>query len=289
MKMLLLVVLGLFLLFGAMLYFGQSRMIYFPQRYAAGSKNLDRVETLTYLSDGKKQWTWLVRRGGAGTPVAGTPVAGTPAHVWWLFGGNGSVAWNWLDLIEAIDPAEPTAFVLFDYPGYGYNQGRPSPKRIARSVDEAFPRVAEAFGLSVEDLETRSRAMGHSLGAAVALDTARRYDFAEVIAIAPFTTMRAMAERQVGPLFAPMLRHHFDNGAAVEEWLGGSPDRRLLVYHGRGDRIVPFAMGEALAERAARHGEVEFVAVDRAGHNDIVAGIGPDLVRRLEAGSRGEQ
>ena len=187
MKGLLLTVLGLALFFVVVIYLCQGRFIYFPRKYHSSTEGLARVKALSFLSGGKKQYLLLPNREGNVSPK----------RIWWIFSGNGSVGLDWLELTEAVKNPE-VAFVLFDYPGYGFNKGSASPDRIARSIDAAIPAVAESFDLSENDLLQRSSATGHSLGCAVALDFAQRHGLNRVIAIAPFTTMAAMARRQMG-------------------------------------------------------------------------------------------
>lgn len=277
MKVAVLVVLGVVLLALAMLFLLQGNLIYFPQRYASQARPLQVVERVTYPSGGRQQSIYLYPK----------ERAEPPRRVWWLFGGNGSVALNWVDLVAAAEPGVGQAYVLFDYPGYGFSGGRPSPKSIAASVDASLVPVAERLGLTVEELTGRSAAMGHSLGASVALDTASRLGFGDVVLISPFTTMKEMARRQVGPFFGFFLTHHYDNEASLDRWLESPKSGRCTVFHGDRDRIIPFSMGESLAKRVEAAGKGAFVRVPSAGHNDIIDGIGGRLVSLLESGREG--
>lgn len=269
MKTTLLVLLGLVFLILLLLFLGQGRLIYFPQRYAPDAGEQEKVETVFFSSGGSAQKFFLV------PPQRSAP----PGEVWWLFGGNGSVALNWVDLVSASGLRGDQVFVLFDYPGYGFNEGMPSDESIRRSIDEAFPVVAEHLGLTEEELGQRSRAIGHSLGAAVALETAARYEFGEVVMISPFTTLKAMAKRQVGPFLARFLSHHYDNETALDRWMKSSRAGRLTIFHGEGDRLIPIAMSRDLVERGGDAERITFVPVPDAGHNDIIMRIAPAVLR----------
>ena len=277
MKVFLLVILGLVLLFLLMFYLGQGRMIYFPRSYATNTPLLEKVTAHSYDSDGKKQWVYLLKRDGAGPPDRVSP-----DRVWWLFGGNGSAALDWVSLVEKADPSANHAFVLFDYPGYGFNSGRPGPKAIFQSVDDAIPVVAGQLALEPEALMNRSGGMGHSLGCAVALDSANRHGWSRVVAVSPFTTMQAMAERSVGGLLSKLLSHHYDNEVSIDA-LVERGDARVTIFHGDADNIVPYEMGRALAGRDESGGVVDFVPVPRAGHNDIIGALEVELVAILNA------
>ena len=282
MKVFLLVILALVLFFLLMFFLVQGKMIYFPRSYAANTPLLEKVTANSYNSDGKKQWVYLLKRDGASFPDRVSPDRVSPDRVWWLFGGNGSVALDWVSLVEKADPSANHAFVLFDYPGYGFNSGRPGPKAIFQSVDDAIPVVARQLALEPETLMNRSSGMGYSLGCAVALDSANRHGWNRVVAVSPFTTMQAMAERSVGGLLSKLLNHHYDNEVSIDS-LVDRGDSRVTIFHGDADNIVPYEMGEALAGRDESGGVVDFVPVPRAGHNDIIGALEVELVAILNS------
>ncbi len=273
MKVTLLVLFGIFLLGVLMMYLGQANLIYFPQRYSTKAKALKQVERITYLSDERNQSIYLYPKN----------LVEVPERVWWVFGGNGSVALNWVDLVAAAEPDVSQAYVLFDYPGYGFSGGRPSPSSIVSSVDASMQHVAKELNMTVEELTRRSAAMGHSLGGAVALDTAGRHGFGDVVMVSPFTTMKEMARRRVGPVVSLLLTHHYDNESALERWLESPRSRTLTVFHGDSDRLIPISMGQAIAAKAEAAGKGEFVSIRAAGHNDIIDVIGGVLVSILES------
>ncbi len=96
---------------------------------------------------------------------------------------------------------------------------------------------------------------------AVATYTAAHHPVAGLILESPFTNAAAMAKYHYGLLPRFLLRLSLDNVANV---------RRvrcpILVFHGDADRLVPTAMGMAVAAAAA--GPVEVVLIHGAGHND---------------------
>lgn len=254
-----------------MLYFGQGNFIYFPRSYFSGKPEFDQVETIRFLSDGKPQHAYIPKREGAEVP----------RKVWWVFGGNGSVALDWFGSVDSVPAEKEVAFVLFDYPGYGKNEGTPNPERIQSSIDASLPEVANSLGLLQEELLERSNVIGHSLGAAVAFDFANRYRLDQVIAISPFTTMEAMAKRTMGSWAALILSHRYDNEISIDEILESNPEVRMTIFHGEEDRLIPISMGRSLARRDEKGTRIEFVPVPEAGHNDIVLRILPVLVEMV--------
>lgn len=271
MKGLLLVCIGLFVLFAVLMYIGQGKLIYLPQRYSPKMEEFKRVDSISYLLDGKKQFLYVPHR----------IHENLPGKIWWVFGGNGSVALGWVGAVEAVSPKANRAFVLFDYPGYGLNEGNPNPERIAESLNLAIPEVAKHLGFSEGELIARSSALGHSLGAAVAFDFADRYELNRVIAISPFTTMEAMAKRQMGPVISMLLSHRYDNEKSLDRILNSKRPADITIFHGASDSLIPASMGKALAARDESGERVKFISVPEAGHNDVLMRIVPELIRMV--------
>jgi fermentation-respiration switch protein FrsA (DUF1100 family) len=112
---------------------------------------------------------------------------------------------------------------------------------------------------------------GESLGAAVAIELARREKAAALVLEAPFTSIADMARVAypfLGP-FASLVRTRYDNLRKIPEVA-----LPLLIFHARRDPVVPFEQGEALF-RAAREPKT-FVTVEEAGHADAFL-VGGDV------------
>jgi len=238
----------------------QDALIYFPRRYgdAALAQTSPRYARVEYQTDQ-----------GAQTGFYRAPKAGGDArHVWLLFGGNGSVALDWLDFVEAY-PDQHTAFLLVDYPGYGLCAGAPSPARIQAGSDAVFAALAATLGQSVTDLEKRTAVLGHSLGAAAACQFAARHAVTRVVLVSPFTELRAMARRTVGWPLCWLLRGNFDNRARLVEITARTPPPAVVILHGDDDEVIPVAMGRALAAELGERCSYREIA--GADHNGILA------------------
>ena len=180
-----------------------------------------------------------------------------------MFCGNAARAADYRDVAVHDD----YGYFFIDYPGYGACSGRPGPKRIDAQVTAAVDALEKSLG--DDGLRDRLCAFGHSIGAAVALRAAVMLDIDELVIVSPFTSMKAMASLSVGKILSNALLHRFDNNRALGELVAAHPDARVALFHGKADTIVPFAMGEELAESFPKN--ITFTPVPGNGHNDIVA------------------
>jgi hypothetical protein len=109
----------------------QDRFIYFPSRYSPAdlreAKNIG-VQELRFMTSQGSQAAFFWRSNDSET---------APQNVWIVFGGNGDVALNWIDLVHDF-PGPHTGYLLVDYPGYGICEGRPNPDSILESSENAL-------------------------------------------------------------------------------------------------------------------------------------------------------
>lgn len=157
--------------------------------------------------------------------------------------------------------------LVASYPGFAGNPGRPS-ERTMLATAHAFATEARRL----KGPKARLWLVGHSLGAAVAIEAAEAEGAAGVVAISPFTRLSAAAPWVTHPL----LIDGWDNLAAV---------RRLrvplLLIHGRDDRIVPPVQSERLLAAAA--GPVLLVEMPDRAHKPQMHELGPFITNAIAA------
>jgi hypothetical protein len=234
----------------------EKHLIFFPERaleMTPGDLAIPYQDVRFPASDGVRLHGWVV------------PDPAARLTLVWFHGNAGNISHR-VENIGLLRRAVPLNIFIFDYRGYGLSDGR-----LADLSEDATYRDAEgalAYLRGRDDLrETRLVYFGRSLGAAIAVEMARRHPPAGLILETPFTSIRDMA-RTVLP-FLPiggLVRTRYDSLAKI-------PEVRvpLLVLHGDRDDVVPFAQGRRLFE-AAREPKT-FYAIRGAHHNDtFVAG-----------------
>lgn len=251
MSMLILFLLSLVLL----LVSCQSKLIYMPRKYEAVEMAGANARPVSYEASRGKQTVWVHPAKAQGDGL-----------VWLVFGGNGMVALDWQDYFSSPLLRQDT-YVLFDYPGYGQSEGRPTPASIRESVTQLLPALATEFNTSPESLRPRLRVFAQSLGCAAALMAVEEHQISGGVLIAPFTTMKDMARQVVGWPLCEVLHHRFDNVAALSR-LERREGLRLNVLHGSADEMIPVEMGRTLGRRFPRI--IHFEEVPDARHNDIL-------------------
>ena len=169
-----------------------------------------------------------------------------PRRIWVAFCGNGSLALDWTWLI-AQDRQSGDAFLLIDYPGYGRSEGYATIASTRGAADKALDALAAHLGVDEKEIESRLSVIGHSWGAAVALDFARRHPVQRAILIAIFTTLREEAATTVGEPLSHLLIENYDNRAALRELARRSPPPKIDIFHGTDDDMIPIGMGRELA------------------------------------------
>src|SRR5882762_2189392 len=218
-----------------------------PDPKRVGVENGERVELVS--GDGTKLVGWYLAPGGTLRSPAPFPA------LLWFYGNGETVAAIWPVVREFQPPG--TAVLVLDYPGYGGSGGRATEAALYAAADAAYAALATRPGVDPQ----RIYVYGRSLGSAVATYAAAHHPMAGLIVESPFTNAAAMAKHHYGLLPRFLLRLSLDNVANVRR-----VHCPILLFHGDADRLVPTAMGMAVAAAAA--GPVEVVLIHGSGHND---------------------
>jgi fermentation-respiration switch protein FrsA (DUF1100 family) len=212
-----------------------------------------------------------------------------PATILFMHGTNYNASDMWADedrarLFGGFLRGIGCNFFIFDYRGYGANDGVASEEG---TYLDAIGALAHLYDRDDVD-PMRIVYYGFSLGTGVATELAvREPGAAALILRAPFTSFRALLlERyprlQVPLLFAPWLPlTRYDSAAKIRRVRAP-----LLIMHGDGDETVPFWMGERLFEMANE--PKRFVRFTGAAHSDFPLDLMVPAVREMaELAARG--
>lgn len=229
-----------------------ARHYLFPTGQIAAVAPAGGVEVLMRAADGVPVRGLLFSRGAAREPYAV------------LFHNN-------RETIELMSPigrelfARGVAVLLVEYRGYGGSRGAaPTEDGLYRDGEAALSFLA-ARGVARD----RVTLVGQSLGSGVAAELARRAEGSRLVLITPYTSIPDLVT-DVAPIVPAraLLPDHFDT-------LSKAPHIRVptLIIHGDDDEIVPFWMGERLADAIAgarmirvpkgRHGDLFLIARER--------------------------
>ena len=254
------------LLTGAAMIF-EERLIFFPDRddgpYPATRQRLEqttRVEDVDLTAgDGVQLHGWYL---SAPAPGPERPV------VLFLHGNAGNVAY-WADVYRDLVAGGADVFAL-DYRGFGRSAGRPDEAGVYRDAAAAWSWLTETRGVS----STRIVVYGFSLGGGVATWLATERNPAGLVLQSTFTSIPDVA----ASIFPParwFVRTSMDSLARIP-----AIPCPILVIHGSGDELVPYALGRRLFD-AAPPG-TRFHEVPGAGHNETFAEGGPALLETLK-------
>lgn len=260
----------------ALLYAFQDALIYHPRRYSAEpARTLPAgAEALAFDRDGLRQEAYW----------APGPAAGEGDPVYFVFGGNATLALDWLDWVVAMQRRRPgLSFLLVEYPGYGASEGRPSRRAMLRTALAARERLLARLALPEAALRSRTRVLAHSIGSGVGLEFAIEAGARAVMLVSPFTTLVEEARTVVGWPLCLLVRDRWDNHARLRELLERADRPEVRIYHGADDDVIPVRMGRALA--AAHPGFVRYEEWPGLGHNDVLDPLLERLAGQSPAGA----
>jgi fermentation-respiration switch protein FrsA (DUF1100 family) len=238
-----------------------NTLLYFPSR-AIPRTPAAAVDLTIPTEDGERLHGWWI--------PARAPSLG---HVLLCHGNAGNLG----DRVAHVEllSAEGFDVLAFDYRGYGRSTGRPSEPGLRLDARAAHAALLARPGVDA----TRVLYLGESLGGAVALALALELPPAGLILQSAFTSIRDMARRHYPFIPPPLVPDAYPSLRLI-----GGLRAPLLVLHGARDEIVPLMYGEALYE-AAPDAKRMHVFSD-AGHNDVLAGAGPEWARAISTWAR---
>lgn len=241
---------------GLLAFFGQRRLLY-PMPPHPAEPHAPGAALLRIIGEGGVPFFALHAPAPPGAP--------TLVH----FHGNGEDLAGQAWLVGAMRGAGLGIYAV-EYPGYGLAQGALLDEASIYATAEASLRHLVDLGVSREAMILQ----GQSLGTGVAVEMARRGYGGRLVLLSPYTSIVDMAA-----LVAPFLpvqwlvrdRYETDRKAAAITL-------PALVIHGTNDEVIPFRMGQRIAELLPH---AELIPVPGGGHNDLFTNDGVDVLARI--------
>jgi fermentation-respiration switch protein FrsA (DUF1100 family) len=251
-----------------------KRKLLFP-----GSLTRYSLDELRRLSPGESIVVLTTRSGArsdllvatSGTTVSsGLPRGEDPWHLLFFYGNGMSLAV--CEEMVAFFGQLGLRVCIAEYEGYGMSSGQASEAGCYASAEAAYAYLTRTLLVKPRRLLVG----GWSLGAAVAIDLARRQSVAGLVTLSPFTTL--IEEASIVLPWLPrvvigcLVQDRFDNRSKI-----GQIRCPILIAHGTHDELVPFAMAQRLADAARLSRSVTLLPLRRCHHNDLFACGGDDL------------
>ncbi len=196
---------------------------------------------------------------------------GTKLHAWWLphdnpkgavlvsHGNGGNLSHRGL-LSASLHDTLGYSILMYDYPGYGKSEGKPSESGCYAAGDAAFKWLTDDRKIPANEIVL----LGESLGGGVAVELATRHDHRALVLLQTFTSLPDAAKVHYPWLpTRTFMSNRFDNRAKI-----ASCRKPVYVAHGTADRIIPFAQGEELFQAA--HEPKRFLTMRGHDHNDFL-------------------
>jgi pimeloyl-ACP methyl ester carboxylesterase len=238
----------------AWIFFSQHSMIYHPRPYSGYARALppNGVEIEYVLPFGKQTAYYIPGRDQV------------PKRIWIAFCGNGSLALDWTAMLRGY-PSNGDGFLLIDYPGYGRNGGYATIDSTRATANAALKALEKRLDVTEDRLQLC--VIGHSLGAAAALDFATHHSVQRVVLISPFTTLRDEAAYVIGSLLSRVLVENYDNRQNLRTVFRQNHSARVAIFHGTYDDTIPIRMGRELKQEFPA---ADFFPVEGADHGDVL-------------------
>ena len=244
----------------------EKRFVFFPVAellYTPSDAGLDYEDVSFQTADGLMLQGWF---------IPGGPAGGSKLTWLWFHGNGGNIGHRVNELAQARRHTGDNIFI-FDYRGYGQSEGKPSEKGTYLDSRAAMEFLRSRPGVDPD----RIIYLGHSLGAAVAVELALTQPPLAMVLVSPFTSVRDMASLTLPfPPAGWLVRNHYDSISRVP-----SINVPLLVLHGDLDEIVPISQGLKLYEAANE--PKRFQVLEGAAHNDTYEASGEQYWGAIES------
>ena len=228
-------ILLIYLIAGAVLFFYQRKLIYFPTGKIRHSYELLKLE------NGKETLEVIVLNPGKNKALL-------------YFGGNAeAVVHNAVDFLTAF----PLHTVyLFNYRGYGGSSGQPTEEGIYSDALSLFDKVQEK--------QAKISVMGRSLGSGAATYLASKRPVEKMVLVSPYDSIKSVAQNKfpIYPMFL-LLKDKYDSIGRVKEI-----QAKTIILIAENDEVIPKKHSLRLISEFPPE-QITVKTISDTGHNDI--------------------
>lgn len=181
------------------------------------------------------------------------------------FGGNGFVIQASYHIITTI-LRQNVDLLVFNYRGYGNNNGVPSIEGLKRDALAAYNYLVEKKDLNPENILLH----GHSMGTFLASYTANQKKSNALVLESPVTDLEDWSETVLPWFLKPFLKFEADSALLKNSNLEQIKKLNipLLLITGKDDNITPPQMAEKLYQNSASSQKHLFI-IEKGGHNNL--------------------
>jgi uncharacterized protein len=234
----------------ALLWFGQEKLIFLPQKLPADHR-------FDFGADVYEVWVDRPGPDAARLHALHLRLPAPEGVVFYLHGNAGNLQ-GWFVNPDFWRSLNHDLFML-DYRGYGKSGGEVrSQEQLLADVRAAWDQVAPAYA------GKRRVIFGRSLGSALAASLAAEVSPELTVLVSPYESMAALAAEHYRWVPAALLRYPLRTDEAVARLKS-----RVLLLHGERDELIGLHHSERLLAKAAAAQEARLVRVPGAGHNDL--------------------
>lgn len=187
-----------------------------------------------------------------------------------LHGNSGNLNSQYLRFVELTKYG--FQIFLFDYPGFGYSEGKST---RANAVVDSFS-VFDFFKNLDEIKNTPKVIYGQSIGGNFSIPVAARNqdDIEGLVLEGTFISFNAIANRKVPLLGGLVIKENEDNRINLKNF-----KKSVLIIHSREDKLIPLEMGKQLYENANE--PKEFFEIDRP-HISGISYYGKEISEKID-------
>lgn len=181
-----------------------------------------------------------------------------------MYPGINSIALGWLRFIK-LEEDRSTGYLLIEYPNRGLSEGSMRPEKNYKNSVGALCALAEHFKL--DKLPSSIRLLGHSFGTGMALQFAAIEPADIIVLVSPFSDLKE-GVKQRSWFLSVIMPSQIDNRQLIRDLLAKDDPPEINILHGKLDTVLPFSMGQELAQVAPD--KTSFYPFEKDDHTSIL-------------------